>query len=565
MSITASRRPARVEIEASSRKMDRGLREARRKIRAFHQDEMRAKASAAREIAKREKAEAKRSNAMRSGIGAVAGAGAAVLGIGALGNVAADVFDLEKATTRFQMTTDMTAVQTAEFRKELHRLSADTGIARSKLLEGAASYVAMTGDAKGATQAMEIFSETASGSAASMEDIAGAVAVMRDGMGIKEVGELRAGLSALYVQGKIGSVELRDMAQYAADLAPSWRQFEGGTGLEGLRRMGATLQAISSGGIGAAKGSTIMIQMADALARNATKFRKVGVQVFNPKTGKMREFAKIFDDLAKQNLDQETLTKILGSTEAKRGFDQWVKYGSTVDDIIDKSRDVNALSKAATQYQESSVGRIEKAWNAAKLSVAETFTPERVENFAKVIGAAATALGWVMDRAAGALSIAEKAGRGAANIIYGDDYQDKANAEFNRKHAERAAFLQKSKGLSKEAAAAQVVKEDAAVQGLRKGDFDWRDQGWFNEQRGRINTNAWSNKEDMLRTLDVVEKRSAARRAAENGLIGQVLKEALRGITLNATMASLQVKVGADPVAKASANAPAHRTRTGGV
>ena len=254
---------------------------------------------------------------------------AAAVGAGGLAAMAGEAVTLEKGLARFQIATDNSDAQMADFRSSLADTARASGLNRQELLDGAAAYVALTGDAAGAAAGMGLFAQVSNATGSSMADIAATAAAMKDNLGIKP-SEFEAAFSALAVQGKAGAVELRELATELAGVAPSFAQFKNGKGAEGLAEMGAVLQVVRKGFGSTSEAATGFRSMMVAVQRNAVKFSKAGVRIFDkdPKTGKksLRDFSDIVDAIAHSKLakDPTLLTKAFGTDEAKRAYDQLI-------------------------------------------------------------------------------------------------------------------------------------------------------------------------------------------------------------------------------------------------
>ncbi len=388
--MTAKARAARVDLTLSKQGFDRGIAGARRELRGFARDG-RKQLGDLSDYGKRSTfgrdmlgklgrgAQIGGLKAAKYGLMGVGGA-AAVGGVGLL-SLADDVYNLERGLTRFQIATDMSDKSLADFRSGLSDVSRSTGVNRQELLDGAAAYVALTGDAEGATKGMELFGRVSNATGASMADIAATAAALKDNLGIDIGKEGEAAFSALAVQGKEGAVELRNLAAEMADLAPAMAGFKGGKGLAGLIETGAALQVVKKGAGTASKAATNLQQLSNAMIRNSHKFKAKGIRIFDKK-GEKRNFLEIIDDVRKKGLSEPALINLLGSSEALSAMRELLARKQLIDDLIRSGSDKGAVARDAAKYEASDAGRIAKAWEAVKLKIAEAFTPERIEQFA---------------------------------------------------------------------------------------------------------------------------------------------------------------------------------------
>jgi TP901 family phage tail tape measure protein len=397
-----SKRNPKVELTLDKDRFDRGLDASGRKLRRFARDASKSLGDLDRSTA------SMLGGALRKvggplltkglDLSKMIGAGAGVAG--ALGFDAAQGF--EKSLVRYQIATDSTDDSIANMRESLTQLSRESGLNRAELLSGASAYVALTGDADGARASIATFAKVANATGASLADVAATGAALRDNLGI-DPKDFEAGFSALHVQGKAGAVELRELATELAGVAPSFAAFKNGTGTDGLIEMGAALQVVRKGFGSTSEAATGLRSMMVAVQRNADKFKKAGVRVFDrdPKTGRksLRDFSDIVDAIGASKLakDPTLLTKAFGSDEAKRAYDQLNRNRGLLDELIAKSTDKNAIDRDAQKYMSNPAAKVARLWNDVKLRIAEVFTPDRIAAFAgaleHVVGITASIIG----------------------------------------------------------------------------------------------------------------------------------------------------------------------------
>ena len=382
-------RPARIKLEAPSGKLEQDLRQAQEKLRKF-QD--RAKKRRGKDTT------GKLLGAARVGVGALEKAGASLFdrfssGVG-------DAIDLERGLTRFQLAGDIGTESMFKFRTELTKVASATGIARTELLDGAASYLALTGDADGARNSVELFAQVANASGAAMADVSNTAASLRENLKI-DPKDFEAAFSALIVQGKAGAIELKDLAQVMSTVAPQFSAFDKGGGLGGLATMGAALQAGRKGFSSASEAATGFQNLMTAINRNAKKF--TGVKIFerDAKTGdkKLRSFLDIVDGIANSKLakDPTLLTKAFGSSEAKRFYDQLVLNRGLLTDLEEKSRNGGVVAADALAYQQSAAGQLEQSMEKLKIAIASAFTPDLIKKFSSALESVAKAAKVIAD------------------------------------------------------------------------------------------------------------------------------------------------------------------------
>lgn len=537
----AARKNAEVGLTLNDGRFRRGIRESGNILRSFARDGRKSLGDLDRSTASMVGASAKK---LGRGVGKVA-VGAAATGLGLVGVAAVSLFDdlrtLEKGLTRFQIATGMSGDKMGEFRTDLSAAARESGLNRQELLNGAAAYVALTGDAAGAASGMRLFGRVSNATGASMEDIAATAAAMKDNLKI-DPSEFEAMFSALAVQGKAGAVELRELATQLAGVAPSFAQFKGGSGTAGLVEMGSALQVVRKGFGSSAEAATGLRALMVAVQRNAGKFKGVKIYDRDPKTGRktLRDFSDIIDAIGKSKLarDPTLLTKAFGSDEAKRAYDQLVQNRGLMDELIAKSGDKNAIDRDAKAYLESPAARVTKSWEAAKQKLAEVFTPERIAAFASALEGVVATMGKLVDSA-------EILGR----MMGGDD-----SKFFNSKIRGQVAGMRASAGLGVVLPTADAFK--TSNMGTETSlpivsQFEGIGRDFLGRARDR-------NMGEMVRAGLVAMQTVREQRATP-------AERFMRQLPGGNIIVQATLQVDGNAVAKAAANAPIHRTRPGGV
>lgn len=305
-----------------------------------------------------------------------------------------DVMAFEKGIARLAISQGKTNEQMSGFRNELTAVSKETGVNRNELLAGVQAYQALTGDTKGATNAVRTFGRVAQATGSNVEEIATTGAALAQGLNIP-TGQLEEAFGILNTQGKAGAVELKDMAAEMSTLTPQFKQFAGANGVGGMREMGAVLQIVRRGFGTASEASTGMRAAMTAIVRGAPKLKKLGkVDVFTKdKKGnkRLKEFSEIIRLIGNSKLmkDPTKLAKALGSDEALRAVLTLTRNMKDLGELTNISG-AGSIGKDLEQYLASPAGRMEKSMNDLKLAVAEAFTPDLVKGFADAMGSIAT-------------------------------------------------------------------------------------------------------------------------------------------------------------------------------
>lgn len=364
--------------------------------------------------------------------------------LGAIGGVLADqgkaVFDFEDRLNRLQIATGKTPEEMRTFADSIRAASNETGVSAEKILAGAQAYVALTGDMDGAIAKQREFAQIAQATGSEVSDIAGAAAALKQNLKVVDSDTIAA-FSALAVQGKEGAIELKDLAAQLSTIAPQWAQFGRGTGMQGLKELGSTLQIVKRG-FGGDAGETVtgLASLLTSLQKNAGNFQKAKIKIFDkdPQTGAktMRNVLDIVDSISNSALvkDPTKLAKAFGRTEAYRAFLQISQNRDALNDLIAKSSDAGVIQADLQKRLESTAGRTQVAWEKAKNKLAEVFTPERIELFAN-------ALVTVVELAGKLVGFIDKIDGAVDKLTGGDKKERKAAAEHAKVMAMRAATM----------------------------------------------------------------------------------------------------------------------------
>jgi TP901 family phage tail tape measure protein len=395
---------ASIEITASSNRLAAGLNAARVKFQGFASSVARGMGSAFKSLNKALEPGQTLKNAGSHMLGDLGSRG-----LGAILEAGDNVRTFERNLVRYQIASSGSAASTASLRKEIREVSRATGVADAEILNGAQTYVALTGDANGAKDAMTAFARVAQASGSSVSDVAQATAALKQSMAI-DGSQVEAAFSGLITQGKAGAVEIKDFAGELATLSPQFATF-GKTGLAGLRDMGAAFQVIRQGAGTAGEAATQFQAVMGELVSSHKELKKIGIDVFhkNPKTGKreLRDFMSIAEDLAKNKAlgDPAKMAKIFGRKESQAAIRTIREQIGAMRDLARAGEDTGAVQRDLGTFLESDAGRMEKAFNSVKIAIAEAFTPERIKAFtsavegvAEKVGPLVESLGWVVDK-----------------------------------------------------------------------------------------------------------------------------------------------------------------------
>lgn len=395
-------RPATVDIGARSRKLDRGLREANRKLKRFG-------GKAAKDI-----------NRSFSGVKRSLSTLAGFAGIGAFGAMAKGAFDFEKQLTRLGIAGGRSSAELSALRTQLRKLSNDTGVAAADLLGGVERFVATTGNFDAGVASVETFAKVVQASGATMEDVAQTAASLQATFGLDPT-QFEQAFSIILTAGKEGSIELKDLASQLGTVARQFTQF-GNSGTQGLAELSAAFQVLAPDfGFRAAETTTGLQSFLGTIEKNAKKIKKqLGFDVKGP-DGKLKgitELVKLFGD-SKNFQNGQKLFDALGRKEAVTTIRALVAGYDRLQELTATAADSQAVQEDFLRYQQSAAGRMERAWERLKNKIAEAVTPERIDKFARAMEIAADIVAFLADNivAVGVALLAMKLGPGIISLI----------------------------------------------------------------------------------------------------------------------------------------------------
>lgn len=311
---------------------------------------------------------------MGGGLGGLGGLAAGVVGT----QVLRDEFGFQKNLTALGVASNGSMGPTDKVRKSVIDASNDTAVAKDQILEGASAFVALTGDGKTAAAAMRTFGRVAKATGSDVQDIAGTAAAMQQQLGIGPQ-QFEKAFSVLIAGGKAGSIEMKDMAQFSAELASQFKTFQGGTGVRGLADMSAAFQiAAQNFGGKAPETATGMKALFSAFTtpRTLKALKQMHVEIFKVgKDGKaqLKSFPEIFEAMAKTDIikDPRLLTKVFESSEARRAASAILGNVDAFKKLSAEIMRANDVNKDFATVMESQAGRMESAWNRVKNAAAD--------------------------------------------------------------------------------------------------------------------------------------------------------------------------------------------------
>jgi TP901 family phage tail tape measure protein len=335
------------------------------------------------------------------GLGGMAGK-LAPLAIGAGLVVAArDALKFDDALTMLDISSKGAMGSMDAVRSRVLAVSRATGVSKEELVAGSAAFVALTGDGKLASESMETFARVQKATGAAMEDIVGAAASINEQLGIQGP-EFERAFSILVAGGKAGKIELKDMASLMASLSAQYKQFGASQGIGGLATIGSAFQITAKNFGSASEAATGLEALMTSLLQNSKQLKKEqGIDVFEEDGKTLRSLEAITSDIAGKNLNAAQTLALLHRKEAVNTFNALRDNRGQWEEIRQATINANDIQEDYDKRQASSSAKVAKLWNDIKITIAEAFTPERIEAFVAALkGAvelAAELGGWIKE------------------------------------------------------------------------------------------------------------------------------------------------------------------------
>lgn len=253
-------------------------------------------------------------------------------GIG-LGMAVRGVGDMQERLVRFKNAAQISREEMEKFKQELYSVATRKDIRMDPdLLFGAAErYVAKTGDYAGVLRNLGAMAKGVQAYGASGEEVGDLIASAKLNLGISN-GE--NALSIILGQGKVGSVEARDLVGYLPRTAASYAAL-GRQGEQALIEVGALMQAVQTATGEAAVTSTSIQALSRDLVKNTDKLEGLGVEMWDQEILQTegRKVARPLHEIALDMItavggDIETLLNSgVVTDESKKVFDSLMTEG----------------------------------------------------------------------------------------------------------------------------------------------------------------------------------------------------------------------------------------------
>lgn len=265
--------------------------------------------------------------------------------------------------------------------QEASRVAQQTATDPSKALEGLQGFVGITGDLETGRSLMADLAKLSRATGSNLDDVVKTAGEFSKSMGDAATNseEAKQRAAAVYTlmkgmagQGKLGSVEMKDMAQHGARFAAAATQFEGNAG-DNILKIGMLAQEARGGGgaWNAATAAGSVSGLVTTLKTDARRqaFKAAGVEITG-EGGKLRDPTKIITDaIDKTGGDIDKLTPLFKNVVGSRAMQGLANI------YMDKSggrQDADSKAKGRAAV-EAEINRMTKSATMSDPEVNESF------------------------------------------------------------------------------------------------------------------------------------------------------------------------------------------------
>lgn len=265
------------------------------------------------------------------------------------------------------------------------------GIDQEHALTGLQAFVSKTGDLDTGLRTMQSFMELSRATGSNFEDIAAAAGDLASANKDLSAGEVEQMMRVIAGQGKLGAVELRDLATQMAKVSSSAGLFSGDK-MKNLTTLGAMAQAAkgSGGAVSAEEAATSVARFGSDVSGHVGKFAAAGINVKDGKVLRGPE-AIIRDSLKATGGDVSKLNDLFGERSIKsvNGFADIYRNaegknkGSGDEAVANEFRRLSSATMTEVQVKETAAKRmretdakIEAAQARLRAVIAEQLLPQ---------------------------------------------------------------------------------------------------------------------------------------------------------------------------------------------
>lgn len=335
--------------------------------------------------------------------GARAGAGAMVVGAGALGmrglalaggaygvgRIAATSInsfaELDRRMRRVGLTADATSTQVSAATASVKELAMSSAVPLGDVVAGLEALVAQGRELPESMAFLPSVVRTAQAAGAEVEEIAKSADAVATHMKIAAE-DMQGAFDILVAGGKAGQFELKDMARYLPSLAPAAKAV-GLEGKKGLEDLVAMLQIIRKGSGTSEEAAASMNNILQKMSSQETikRFSKMGVNLeaaFKKGRREGKNLLEVFEESAWKAIkgDLSQLPKLISDMEFARGVrallsmrGEWQKMADTIRRTAPGStlKDFNEVAHDSR----ARIERLTQGWENFKHSLGATIAP----------------------------------------------------------------------------------------------------------------------------------------------------------------------------------------------
>ena len=195
-----------------------------------------------------------------------------------------------------------------------------------EVLQGQSAFVAKTGDLETARAVVKDLAMLSAATGANMQDVVDAAGDVSSNLGDvpNKAEKVNAIMRTIAGQGKLGAVEMKDLAVQMAKIASAAGSFEGDAG-ENIKKLSAMAQFARArgGAAGASQAATAVAGFANTLKTPARikAFRKEGIDPLNER-GQLRDPIKIINEaISTTGADPIRMKKMFANVFGAKGVD----------------------------------------------------------------------------------------------------------------------------------------------------------------------------------------------------------------------------------------------------
>lgn len=249
----------------------------------------------------------------------------------------------------------------AELSKLIKESADSNAYGRVETAAGLQAFVAKTGDLQTGLDIMKELGKVAKATGTDMNDMLDAAGDVSNGLGENFAGNrgqtIINTMKGFAGQGKVGAVEIKDLATQMSKLSAASGAFEGKpeeimATMGGLAQMSRKL----GGSATATQAATSVLSMVNTLKTPArmNQFKEFGVDILNEKTGMLRNPEEIIlDSIEKAGTDPANLKKMWANTGGARAVEGFATtYRRARGTVLDKGGsddEANAAGRAAVK------------------------------------------------------------------------------------------------------------------------------------------------------------------------------------------------------------------------